>query len=240
MEERRTRTSTENKLLVKIEKSSNNYVKFVTTENDVFGIESNTNSDIHVCETNDQSIVVFDENLRFIKRLKLKSYLVSSLASSYSVKLYDDLMYVMFGHPLSHSPLFNLQVFTLEGELVRYLIKKNEICCSFFFSIDQLGNIIVSDGYGDQIRIFTKEGVVLHTITSDMLPEDHKFDCPYGIALDKQNRIIVAQRNNKCNLLASNLPKARAVDYVARANTHTHTHTHTHTGCKNELHTMVY
>ena len=59
--------STENKLLVKIEKSSNNYVKFVTTENDVFGIESNTNSDIHVCEKYDQSIVVFDENLEFIE-----------------------------------------------------------------------------------------------------------------------------------------------------------------------------
>ena len=54
----------------------------------------------------------------------------------------------------------------------------------------------------NRIKIFSKEGEVLHTITSDMLPGDQKFNFPAGVAIDRQNRIIVANRDYKCNLLA--------------------------------------
>ena len=76
------------------------------------------------------------------------------------------------------SPPFHLQVFTLEGEPVSCFIKQSEISRSWFFSIDQLGNIIVADWMTNQVKILSKEGEVLHTITSDMLPGDQKFDCP--------------------------------------------------------------
>ena len=85
---------------------------------------------------------------------------------------------------------------------MKCLIKENEILHSEFFSIDRLGNIIVADCGRNQIKIFSKEGDVLHTITSAMLPGDQKFSCPRGVATDKQNRIIVAHMNKKCNLLA--------------------------------------
>ena len=107
----------------------------------------------------------------------------------------------MFGDFYSSLP-FPLQIFNLEGELVKCLIKGNEIRYSNFFSIDRLGNIIVTDWRGNQIKIFSKEGDVLHTITSAMLPGDQKFSCPTGVAIDKQNRIFVAHKNEKCNLLA--------------------------------------
>ena len=165
--------STYNKLVLKIEKSSNETIKSFTTDNDVWGIEANSNSDIYVCELDNRSIVVFDKDLKFLKRIKLNSIQVTSNTDTYSIKPYDDNMYVMFGN-LS-SPPFHLQIFTLEGELVRCLIKHSEIHLSNFFSIDQLGNIIVTDWFGDQIKIFSKEGEVLHTITSDMLPGDQKF-----------------------------------------------------------------
>lgn len=111
-------------------------------------------------------------------------------------------MYVMFGYLYPSPPPFVLQVFTLEGDLVRSLLKKRDIGHSYFFSIDQLGNIIVADWESNQIKIFSKEGKVIHTITSDMLPGDHKFDRLIGVALDKQNRIIVAHDIRKYNLLA--------------------------------------
>ena len=193
--------STNNKLVLKIEKSSNETIKSVTTENDVRGIETNSNSDIYVCELLNRSIVVFDKDLKFLKRIKLNSTQVTSNTRTYSIKLYDDNMYVMFGNWYSPPP-FHLQIFTLEGELVRCLIKQSEIRMCFFFSIDQLGNIIVTDYHGNQIKIFSKEGGVLHTITSDMLPGDQKFDYPAGVSIDRQNRIIVANCDYKCNLLA--------------------------------------
>ena len=192
--------STDNKL-VKIEKSNNQSIKSVETENRVWGIDTNTNTDIYGCEINKQSIVVFDKDLKFLKRIKLRATQVTSYTYTRSIKLYEDKMCVMFGGLFSSPPFF-LQIFNLEGELVKCLIKGNEISYSYFFSIDRLGNIIVTDWSQDEIKIFSKEGDVLHTMTSAMLPGDQKFDCPNGVAIDKQNRIILAHRNKKCNLLA--------------------------------------
>ena len=197
--------SADNKLLLKIDKTSNKSIKSVGTKNDVYGIESNNNSDIYVCETFNQSIVVFDKYLKFQKRIKLNSTQVNSssrtFTDAYSMKLHESNMYVMFGL-LSSPPPFHLQIFTLEGELVRCLITQSEMHYSYFFCIDQLGNIIVADWLGNQIKIFSKEGEVLHIITSDMLPGDQEFISPFGVAIDQQNRIIVAQVYTKCSLLA--------------------------------------
>ena len=194
--------STDNKLLLKIERLSNKSIKFVHTENDVFGIESN-NSDIYVCEYYNQSksIVVFDKDLKFHERIKLNSTQLNSNTYTFSTKLHEGNMYVMFGHHSSPPP-FHLQIFTLEGELVRCLIMQSEIFLSYFFSIDQLGNIIVTDWLGCQIKIFSKEGEVIHAITSDKLPGDQKFFRLTGVTIDQQNRIIVAQVCTKCGLLA--------------------------------------
>ena len=188
--------------LVKIEKSNNQSIKSVKTENGVWGIDTNTNTDIYGCEYSNQSIVVFDKDLKFLKRIKLRTPQVDSYTLTKSIKLYEDKMYVMFDDYPSSLP-FPLQIFNLEGELVKCLIKENEISYSEFFSIDRLGNIIVTDWGRNQIKIFSKEGDVLHTITSAMLPGDQKFSYPRGVAIDKQNRIIIAHRNKKCNLLAS-------------------------------------
>ena len=187
--------------LVKIEKSNNQSIKSVETENIVWGIDTNTNTDIYGCEVDKRSIVVFDEDLKFLKRIKLRTTQATSNTHTRSIKLYEDEMYVMFSDWSSSLP-FPLQIFNLEGELVKCLIKENEISNSHFFSIDRLGNIIVTDYRSNQIKIFSKEGDVLHTITSAMLPGDQRFSCPRGVAIDKQNRIIVAHDNKKCNLLA--------------------------------------
>ena len=87
--------STDDKL-VKIEKSNNQSIKSVKTENRVCGIDTNTNTDIYGCEINNQSIVVFDKDLKFLKRIKLRATQVTSFANTSSIKLYEDKMYVMF------------------------------------------------------------------------------------------------------------------------------------------------
>ena len=193
--------STSSGKLVKIEKSNNRSIKSVKTENVVRGIDTNTNTDIYGCVSNKGLIVVFDKDLKFLKTIKLRTTQVTSNTHTNSIKLYEDKMYVMFAG-FSFSLPFPLQIFNQEGELVKCLIKENEISRSEFFSIDRLGNIIVTDWRGHQIKIFSKEGDVLHTITSAMLPGDQKFSFPTGVAIDKQNKIIVAHMNKKCNLLA--------------------------------------
>ena len=86
--------STNYKLLLRIEKSSNKSIKSVVTESAVYGIESNNNSDIYVCENSNQSIVVFDKDLKLQKRIKLNSTQVNSDTHTYSMKLHEGNIYV--------------------------------------------------------------------------------------------------------------------------------------------------
>ena len=183
--------------LLKLNKSSNNLIESVKTETPVCGIEVNEQTNIYVCEIFKQTIVVFDLNLKFLRRIKLKSSHLQSNQTQ-SVKLYQNNLYTMFGECLT----FHLQIFSLEGDLIRCLISKEEIKRSYFFTIDQVGNIIVADYGGNQIKIFSNEGDAIHTITNEDLTVNEKFYRPYGIALDNSNRIIVAQKNPECCLQA--------------------------------------
>ena len=183
--------------LAKIRKSNNKSVKSVRTEKRVWGIDTDENTNIYGCEYLNQSVIVFDNNLKFLKRIKLETSQINSNTDTNSIKLYEESMYVMFGM----FPPFYLQIFSLEGELQRCLIPESEIEWSYFFSMDRLGNIIVADWYKNAIKIFNKEGEPIHTINSDMLPGDH-FSSPNGVAINKKNRIIVAQGNKECSLLA--------------------------------------
>ena len=189
--------STPSKLL-KIGKSNNESVKSVQTEKSIWGIDIDRNRNIYGCERDTKSVIVFDNNLKFLKRIKLETSQIKSNTQTHSIKLYKDSMYVMFGS----SPPFHLQIFSLEGELVRCLIPKSDIDWSYFFSIDRFGNIIVADRWDNRIKIFNKEGELIHTINSDMLPGDLKFCSPTGVAINKKNRIIIAQGNKACSLIA--------------------------------------
>ena len=189
--------SAQNQLL-KIRKSNNKSVKSVQTENCVWGIDIDRNTNIYGCENANKSVIVFGNNLKFLKRIKLETSQIKSNTQTHSIKLYKDSMYVMFGDFLP----FHLQIFSLEGELVRCLIPTSEIGWSYFFSIDRLGNIIVADWWDNRIKIFDKEGELIHTIDSDMLPGDQEFCSPHGVAINKKNRIIVAQGNKECSLIA--------------------------------------
>ena len=184
--------------LFKIRKSNNESVKSVQTEEIVCGIDIDRNRNIYGCDILNNSVIVFDNNLKFLKRIKLETSQIEFNTRTHSIKLYKDSMYVMFG---LHPP-FHLQIFSLEGELVRYLIPTSEIEWSFFFSIDRLGNIIVADWWENRIKIFSKEGELLHIIDSDVLTGDLKFYHPRGVAINKKNTIIIAHRNKECSLIA--------------------------------------
>ena len=181
--------------LAKIQISNKKTVKSVVTENMVCGMD--ISSDIYGCEYDNRSVIVFDKNLKFLKRIPLKSPHVLSYTRTYSIRLYGNNMYVMFG-----GSDYCLQVFSQDGQLIRGVIRSSDIEGSLFFSLDQFGNIIVANCLGNQIKIFSNSGQIIHTISNDTLTEDQKLSRPKGISVDKQNNIIVALVNTKCNLIA--------------------------------------
>ena len=142
-------------------------------------------------------MIVFDKNLNFLKRIPLKSPHITSDTRTYSIRLYENNMYVMF-----RRSDYRIQIFSQDGQLIRGVTPKSEINGSFFFSLDRIGNIIVADNFGDQIKIFSNSGYLIHTISNDKLTKDQKLCGPGGISVDKQNNIVVAHENKKCNLIA--------------------------------------
>ena len=152
---------------------------------------------IYVCEYRNNSVIVFDKNLNFLKRIPLKSPHITSDTYFYSIRLYENNMYVMFDE-------FDycIRVFSQEGQLIRSLIASSDVARSFFFSLDLIGNIIIADCFGNQIKIFSDTGNLIHTISNDKITQDQKLCDPRGISVDKQNNIVVANWNKKCNLIA--------------------------------------
>ena len=187
--------TTDEQKLVKIRISNKKTVKSVVTENKVFGMDISNN--IYVCEVNNQSVSVYDKNLKFLKRIPLKSPHVTLNTHTYSIRLHENNMYVMFG-----GSDYCLQVFSQDGQLIRGVIRSSDIKYSCFFSLDRIGNIIVADYLGHKIKIFSNSGQLIHFITNDILTEDQKLSFPTGISVDKQNNIVVAQQNMKSNLIA--------------------------------------
>ena len=187
-------TTAEQKLL-KIQISNKKTIKSVGTEKEIYGMDISSN--IYVCEYYNKSVIVFDKNLNFLKRIPLQSPHFTTNTGIYSIKLYVNNMYVMFGWSD-----YCLQVFSQDGQLIRGVIRSSDVKLSFFFCLDKLGNIIVANYAGHQIKIFSNSGHLIHTISYDTLTEEQKLSYPTGISVDKQNNIVVAHRNKKYNLMA--------------------------------------
>ena len=189
--------TTNERKLAKIQISNKKTVKSVVTEQWVWGMDISNN--IYGCEYNNQSVSVFDKNLNFLKRIPLKSPHITSNThtKTHSIRLYENNMYVMFDWSD-----YRLQVFSQDGQLIRGVIRSSDIDLSFVFSLDQIGNIIVADLGELPIKIFSNSGRIIHSISNDTLTEDQKLFYPTGISVDKQNNIVVAQKNNKSNLIA--------------------------------------
>ncbi|KAI6646323.1 hypothetical protein LOD99_9275 [Oopsacas minuta] len=185
------------KTIVKIGRSDNKTAKSVKLKNDVRGMDIYINNMLYVCESINLSILLLDMELKVQKGIILNTPHITYSTRITSIQLYQDNMYVKF----HHSP-FHTQIFSLDGELVRCIIEKTEILFCNFFTIDQFGNIIIPDYFGNKINIFSNSGELIHTISNSNLAEDGMLMCSQGVAIDKNNRIIIAQDSLKYNLIA--------------------------------------
>ena len=187
--------TTNNKELLKIRISDKKSIKSVVTEEKVFGMDISNN--IYVCEYSNNSVIVFDKSLNFLKRIPLESPHVTFGTLTFSIRLHENEMYVTFG-----KSDYWLQVFSLDGQLIRGVMQTIGVHVSFFFSLDRIGNIIATVWLSHKIWIFSNSGNLIHTISNDSLTEDQELVYPTGISVDKQNNIVVASCNKKCSLIA--------------------------------------
>ena len=151
-----------------------------------------TNGDVYIADTNNNRIQILDSSLHPIREVTHPS-----MHRPCDVKLTTEEMYVLsdVDSPCVH-------VFTHTGHKTRSLItcgRVMQIAQSYIFCLDTKKNLIISDFYADQIRIFSNEGDLLHTI-GERGHQVGMFYCPHGLALTSNLNLVTVSWNNNYGL----------------------------------------
>ena len=109
------------------------------------------------------------------------------------VKVYNNQLYVLSD---KDSPC--LHVFSLTGEKIRSLITRDtngnsQVKRCFSFCLDKKLNILMADYGANNIKVFSQEGALLHTLGDRQ--GWYKTITPTGIALTDNNKIICTSFN---------------------------------------------
>ena len=150
------------------------------------GLTVSTDGDVFVADGDNNRIQILDESLRFKRHVTHQS-----MEKPRDVKLTRDEMFVL----CYSSPC--VLVFSHAGEMTRSLVTRGhgmQVSNARFFCLDAEQNLLISDHDAHNVKIFSKDGILLHTIGQ----KGHgrgKFDQPTGIALTKSLNLVILSYN---------------------------------------------
>ena len=151
------------------------------------------NTPQHLTVTTDKSVLVADRgNDRIIVMdtdLKHKRYIThQSMTRPNDVEVNDSKLYVLSA---KDNPC--LHVFSLTGEKICSLITRDDsgnaqVQRCYSFCLDKIQNFLMADNKAQNIKVFSQEGVLLHTLGGTQ--DKDKTIKPSGITLTDNNNII--------------------------------------------------
>ena len=143
-----------------------------------------TSGDVFVADFFNNRVQILDSDLHYQRDITHHS-----MKRPLDVKLTQDEVYIC----RQSSP--DITVFSYTGDLIRSIILRGVfgmLVIPPFFCLDADGNLLICDRNCDSIKIFSKEGSLLHTsgIRMGML-------CgPHGIALTNSLKLVVVSENS--------------------------------------------
>ena len=155
------------------------------------GLTVSTDGDVFVADRNNNQINILDESLRFKRHVTHQS-----MEKPLDIKLTRDEMFVL----CDISPC--VLVFSHAGEMTRSLVTRGDgmqVTNAQFFCLDAEQNLLISDSSAHNVKIFSKDGILLHTIGQ----EGHgrgMFYRPKGIALTKSLNLVILSNNKNFRL----------------------------------------
>ena len=144
-------------------------------------------------------IIVYDLKLENSRSITLQPISFDKDTVQGDIIIINQQIFVLFSYStLSkyHHP-DPIQIFQLDGTLIRSLVTETNIKSARWFCADSYGNILVSDYGGDCIRIFSPEGILMQSIGGDGVIES-----PRGISIDLKGRIIILNDKGGAKLQA--------------------------------------
>ena len=160
--------------------------------NDPRQLAVSTNGDIFVILFKSEQIQILNSNLHYKRHISHHS-----MVQPIDVKLTPDEVFVL----CYYSPC--VKVFSYTGRLMRSLITLGGIGMQVnyptFFCLDTDRNILLSDHTAHQIKIFSKEGTLLHTLGKyGREPGMHTYS--QGIALTSNLKLVIVSSNRNYGL----------------------------------------
>ena len=146
------------------------------------GIAVSTDGDVFVADCYNHRIKILNESLRFKRHVTHQS-----MKEPQDVKLTRDEMFVL----CNSSPC--VLVFSHAGEMTRSLVTRGDgmqVSNAQFFCLDAEQNLLISDSRAYNVKIFSKDGILLHTVGQAGHGRG-MFDQPTGIALTKSLNLVI-------------------------------------------------
>ncbi|KAI6661282.1 Na-Ca exchanger/integrin-beta4 domain protein [Oopsacas minuta] len=139
--------------------------------NDPHNLAVSTNGDVYVTDYCNHRIQILNSSLQSIRNLTEQP-----IKYPRDIKLTADEVYVL----CVDNPC--ILVLSHAGERLRSLVsmgRQRDVCDSHFFCIDSAKNIIISDYMFGKVKIFNKEGTLIHTI--EIGRQDERLTYPLGL-----------------------------------------------------------
>ena len=151
-----------------------------------------SNGDLFIADFGNDRIQILDSSLHPIREVAHPS-----MHRPCDVKLTTDEMYV-----LSSSDTPCVHIFSYTGYKIRSLLTRGvgmQVTNPSHFCLDAHKSLIISDLSTGQIKIFSNEGTLLHTL-GEPGHEVGMFDLPTGLALTSNLKLVTVSWNNNYGL----------------------------------------
>ena len=150
------------------------------------------NNLIYVADEYGDRVQILTRNLRFYGTLKTRI-----MTRPVDVNFSKNLIFVLssLDNPCIH-------IFALKGNYIRSIITRGvgkQVLQSYFFLVDHHNNVVISDCSSHNIKVFSFQGDILHTIGGCESKEGIVWR-PYGIAILMNTKLMVVCSNRRSSL----------------------------------------
>ena len=185
--------------LLKLNKSGKT-LKGMKTDNEVFGLCID-GEDLYTCSSKSLTLQTYDLGLEPNRKILLKARSFGNHTTPRDLFVSKREIFVLFSfYSLESYQLDPVQVFQLDGVLLRSLAIGNLIKNALYFCLDASQNILVSDFSAHCIRILSPDGSLIHSIGRAGRDQAGELYNPTGLTVDCRDRILTVGRKQD-NLL---------------------------------------
>ena len=150
------------------------------------GLCSDYNGDVYVADSGNNRVSVFSKQLQFLKCLGTQQ-----LKSPVDVKVTPNSLMILDCSPNC------IHFYSRSGDLLSSCVTQGKagiVYQPYFFCLDTAGNILITDKWRNDVKIFSPSGHLIHKIGKEGQGRG-EFSYPYGICVSELGTIFVVSWN---------------------------------------------